>query len=61
MTTIYTGVYKCLRTDPAGMVGYNDIVLGLEGSNRLSVMVRGTCARFEVGKEYLISVAETGL
>lgn len=59
MTNIYQAVYVCKALRPMGLPGYNDIVLGLAGSNGGSDMIiHSTLSRFVVGKEYIINIFE---
>lgn len=60
MNTIYVGQYTCLRTDESGITPYMDVALGLPGKDVACVVVRMTCSRFQVGKEYLVTITETG-
>jgi hypothetical protein len=56
---IYTAWYECKFVTPIGLPGYNNILLGLPGGNGNSdILLKGTAARFVVGKEYLISIME---
>lgn len=62
MKNVYTAVYKCKRVEPVGLHGYHNVVLGLGGveyGNYVStdIVVKGTCAQFEVGKEYIINIS----
>jgi len=59
MHNIYMAVYKCKSLTNIGMPGYNDVMLGLSmGSGASIIMIKGTVARFQVGKEYIISIGE---
>jgi hypothetical protein len=59
MTSIYQAMYKCISVEPIGLPGYNDVVLGLSMGNRTSdIVIKGTCSRFMLGREYLISIME---
>lgn len=62
MLNIYTAVYVCTKKGEIGLPGYSDVMLeiGTEGSGTTAIVIRGTCADFKVGKEYLISIAEVG-
>jgi len=57
--SIYQAVYRCRKIGPTGMTGYNDVVLGLEyGNGSTDILIKGTLARFVVGKEYIINIME---
>ena len=59
MNSIYQAMYTCKLIQSIGLPGYNDITLGLlVGSGNSDIVIKGTIARFVVGKEYLINVAE---
>ena len=59
MRNVYTAVYKCKRIDPIGVPPYFDVILGVPMGNGISdITIAGTCARIEVGKEYVITVQE---
>lgn len=59
MINIYTANFICMFVEPMGVPGYNDITLGLVyGNGNSNVVIKGTCARFVQGKEYLITVSE---
>ena len=63
MYNIYTAMYVCKSIEPVGVVamlpGGWDVVLGLSDGNGFSdIIVKGTCSRFVVGKEYLINIQE---
>ncbi len=58
MKSVYTGIYKCKRLESVGMHGYHNVVLGLDShSTATDIVVKGTCAQFEVGKEYIINIS----
>jgi hypothetical protein len=58
MTNIYVAWYICKELHGIGIPGYNNVVLGLSGNNEGSdLIIKGTCSRFEKGKDYLITVA----
>jgi hypothetical protein len=58
MINVHVVVYICKAITPIGLPGYNDIALGFPGSDRSSIIIRGTCSRFTLGKEYLITIGE---
>lgn len=59
MDNIYTASYRCKSKESVGMPGYYNVVLGLPMSNGAGdIKIGATCARFEVGKEYIICVSE---
>jgi hypothetical protein len=62
MSTIYTASYVCKRIEPIGFPGYSNVVLGLDINNEArDIKIGTTCVRFEVGREYLITVSEIGV
>ncbi len=61
MSNIYTAIYECKAKDAIGFPEYYDVRLGLPGSLLFSnsdIVIKGTCSRFVVGKNYLITVSE---
>lgn len=59
MNSIYQEAYICKAITPIGLLGYNDVVLGLAvGSGNSDIYIKGTVSRFIVGKAYLISIME---
>ena len=59
MASIYQAMYVCKSIEPAGLPGYNDVVLGIDHSIRnTDIVIRGTCSCFVVGKNYLVNVME---
>jgi len=59
MSNIYTSLCVCKSLEPIGMLGYNNVVLGLSmGSWYSDIFINGTCSRFEVGKEYIVTIVE---
>jgi len=59
MINVHVAVYICKAITQVGMPGYYDVALGLPGSDSgSSIIVRGTCSRFVIGREYFINIAE---
>jgi len=59
MGNIYIASYVCKSMTKIGMPGYGDVSLGLSmGNGHSGVIIKGTCARFEVGKEYIVNIVE---
>lgn len=53
----YIAIVECKKIDVIGN-GMNTVYFGSKGSDRISEVLYGTVAHFEVGKEYVIIVRE---
>jgi hypothetical protein len=55
-------IYTCLRVEDSvnlKVSGYKDVTLGLLGGNgSTNIIVKGTCADFQLAKDYVISIHE---
>ena len=58
MTTLYRMQTRCKAISPRGSFGEITATFGEQGTDALNVRIECTVADFQVGKQYLITIAE---